>query len=64
MNAASMLVAMWGGGDTQTQLAGKTIELYALLDCRDTKTFPSFQALALSPVLVPHYKPPGTNFTT
>ena len=64
MNAASMVVAMWGGGDTQTLLAVKKIELYALSDGGDTKTFPSFLVLALSPVLVPHYKPPGKNFTT
>ena len=59
-----MIVAMWGGGNTQAVLAGKKIELHALADGRDTKTFPSFLAVALYPVLVPHYKPPGKNFTT
>ena len=54
-----MVVAMWGGGDTQTLLTGKKIKLYALSDGGDTKTFPSFLVLAFSPVLMPNYKPLG-----
>ena len=40
MNAASVVVTMWGGGDTQILLAGKKFQLYALSGGGDVKTFP------------------------
>ena len=37
--AASVVLTVLGGGDTQTQLDGKKIELYALTGSGDAKTF-------------------------
>ena len=37
MNAASVVVTMWGGGNTQTLLVGKKIEFYALSGSGDVK---------------------------
>ena len=38
-NAASLVLTVLGGGDTQTLLDGKKIELYALTGGGDAKTF-------------------------
>ena len=42
MNAASVVLAMLGGGDTQTLLDDKKIELYALTGGGDAKNFLNF----------------------
>ena len=38
-NAASVVLTMLGGADTETLLDGKKIELYALAGSGDAKTF-------------------------
>ena len=38
-NAASVVLTMLGGRDTQTLLDGEKIQLYALTGGRDAKTF-------------------------
>ena len=42
MNAVSVVLAMLGGGDTQTLIDDKKIELYALTGGGDAKKLPEF----------------------
>ena len=69
MNVTWVVWTVIGGKETQTLLATKKIEHYALSGRGDTKTviFPSSLTLALSLLLVlvlaPHYEPPGEIFT-
>ena len=48
MNAASVVLVMLGGGDTQTLLDDKKIELYALTGGGDAKNFLNFPSSMLA----------------
>ena len=64
MNTASLVGTIIVFVETQTRLAGKKIQLYALSASRDAKTFnfPQLPSM-MSSASVP-YEPPGETFTT